>query len=149
VVVSDAAHAGEHSLEVHLPFLIEVLGDVPVLPLVVGRSGAGVLADVLDLLWGGPETAIVISTDLSHYHDARTARELDARTAAAICRLEAPSPDAACGAYAVAGMLRAARVRDMEVRQLDLRNSGDTCGDMKRVVGYGAFALFEVSERPA
>ena len=116
VVVDDAAHAGEHSVEVHLPFLMAVLGDVPILPLVVGRSGAAVLGDVLDLLWGGSETAIVISTDLSHYLESHVASELDRRTAEAICRLEAPAPDAACGAAAVDGLLRAARRRDVEVR---------------------------------
>ena len=144
VVVSDAAHAGEHSVEVHLPLLMAVLGDVPILPLVIGRSGAAVLGDVLDLLWGGSETAIVISTDLSHYLESHVASELDRRTAEAICRLEAPAPDAACGAAAVDGLLRAARLRDVEVRALDVRNSADTCSDPERVVGYGAFTVFEV-----
>ena len=141
VVVDDRAHAAEHSVEVHLPFVIAALGDVAILPLVVGRSGGRVLADVLDVLWGGPETRIVISTDLSHYLDAAVARPLDARTAAAICRLECPGPEEACGAAAVGGMVHAARRHELDVRLLDLRNSGDLCGDTTRVVGYGAFAL--------
>jgi uncharacterized protein len=141
--IDDAAHAGEHSVEVHLPFLTAVLGDVSVLPLLVGLSGAGVFADVLDLLWGGSETLVVISTDLSHYHDRRVARMLDGRTAEMICRRNAPAPAAACGAAAVAGMLLAARRHQLDVRPLDLRNSGDIAGNPERVVGYGAFALFE------
>jgi AmmeMemoRadiSam system protein B len=143
VFVDDAAHAPEHSVEVHLPFLTTVLDDVSVLPLLVGSSGAGVFAEVLDRLWGRSETLVVISTDLSHYHDRRLARMLDGRTAEIICRRDAPAPSAACGAAAVAGMLLAARRHQLDVRPLDLRNSGDTTGSPERVVGYGAFALFE------
>ena len=143
VVVDDAAHAEEHSLEVQLPLLICALGDVPVLPLAVGRSGAGVLAEVLDRLWGGPETCFVISTDLSHYHPAHVAAALDRRTADQICQLEPPAADFACGAAAIAGLLLTARRHDLAVRLLDLRNSADTAGDADRVVGYGAFAVLE------
>ena len=143
VCLDDAAHAREHSVEIHLPFLMTVLGDVSVLPLLVERSGAGVFADVLDVLWGGPETLVVISTDLSHYHDRRVARMLDGRTAELICPRDPPAPAAACGAAAVAGMLLAARRHQLDVRPLDLRNSADTAGSPERVVGYGAFALFE------
>ena len=143
VAVDDRAHAGEHSVEVQLPFLTAVLGEVTVLPLLVGRPGASVLADVLDVLWDGSETRFVISTDLSHYHDADTAASLDGATAEAICRGEAPAPDAACGAAAVAGLLLAAHRRHLDVRLLDLRTSADTAGDPERVVGYGAFALTE------
>jgi len=143
VVVDDVAHRSEHSIEVHLPFVTTVLGDVPVLPLAVGSTGASALAAVLEALWGGAETLVVISTDLSHYHEASVARLLDGRTAAMICRLLAPPPEAACGAAAVAGMLLAARRRGLEVRALDVRNSADTVGDPARVVGYGAFAAFD------
>ena len=143
VVVDDAAHAEEHSLEVQLPFVTSALGDVSVLPLAVGRSGAGVLAEVLDRLWGGPETRFVISTDLSHYHPARIAATLDRRTADQICQLEPPADDFACGAAAIAGLLFTARRHDLVVRLLDLRNSADTAGDADRVVGYGAFAVLE------
>jgi AmmeMemoRadiSam system protein B len=142
VIVDDAAHAGEHSLEVHLPFVIAALGPVPVLPMVVGRGGPAVLADVLDALWGGDETRIVVSTDLSHYHDDATAKALDRETAAEIVdRAASLHPERACGAGAVAGLLIAARRHDLTVTLLDLRTSADTAGDASRVVGYGAFAL--------
>ncbi len=141
-VVDDIAHVDEHSLEVHLPFLTEVLGSVPVLPLLVGRAAPGVLADVLDALWGGGETRIVVSTDLSHYHDDATAKAIDRETAEAIvARCETLHPERACGAGAVLGLLEAARRHDLTVRLLDLRTSADTAGDSQRVVGYGAFAL--------
>jgi MEMO1 family protein len=140
--VDDTAHAGEHSLEVHLPFLLAALGDVPVLPVLVGRSGPPVLTAVLDALWGGDETSIVVSTDLSHYFEDDTARVLDRETATAIvARAETIPPDRACGAAAVVGLLAAARRHDLTVRLLDLRTSADTAGDPARVVGYGAFAL--------
>jgi MEMO1 family protein len=143
VVEDDRAHAHEHSVEVQLPFVLAALGDVSIVPVVVGAAGAGVLAGVVDRLWGGPETRIVISTDLSHYHTAQVASALDRRTAETICRLEAPSADAACGAAAVGGMVAAARGHDLDVRLLDLRNSAHTCGGSDRVVGYGAFAFVE------
>ena len=143
VVLSDAAHAAEHSLEVHLPFLQTALGDVAVVPLVVGRAPAPAVAAVLDHVWGGPETLIVVSTDLSHYHDHRTAQELDRRTAAAILakRPEGVGFGEACGAVPVQGLLTAARQRHLDVELLDLRTSADTAGEPRRVVGYGAFAL--------
>lgn len=144
VVVDDRAHAPEHSLEVHLPFLQRILGsDFRLLPLVVGHPSAAEVADVLDLVWGGDETLIVISSDLSHYHDHATAQSLDRATAAAIVE-RAPGriePDDACGAHPVNGMLEAARRHDLGVELVDLRNSGDTAGPHDRVVGYGAFVL--------
>jgi MEMO1 family protein len=141
-VVDDAAHAGEHSLEVHLPFLTEVLGPVPVLPLLVGRGAPVVLADVLDALWGDDETRVVVSTDLSHYHDDAAAKAIDRETADAIvARCDTLDPERACGAGAVLGLLEAARRHGLNVRLLDLRTSADTSGDPWRVVGYGAFAL--------
>ena len=142
VVVDDTAHADEHSLEVQLPFLVEVLGAVTVLPLLVGRGGPEVLADVLDALWGGDETRIVVSTDLSHYHDDAAAKAIDRETAALIvARCARVDPERACGARAVTGLLESARRHDLTVRLLDLRTSADTAGDPSRVVGYGAFAL--------
>jgi hypothetical protein len=141
VEIDDTAHAGEHSLEVHLPFVVAALGDVEVLPMLVGRRGE-VLAEVFDSLWDGAETCIVVSTDLSHYHDDATARALDRETAAAIVeRLEPPRSEQACGAVAVGGLLTAARRRGLSARLLDLRTSADTAGGRERVVGYGAFAL--------
>ena len=143
VVIDDHAHAQEQSLEVQLPFIVSVFGDVPVLPLAVGRAGAAVMAALLESLWGDSGTRVVISTDLSHQIPAPLARQLDARTAESICRLEPPAHEMACGAAAVAGMLTAARDHHLDVELLDLRNSADTAGDAHRVVGYGAFALFE------
>lgn len=143
VVVDDEAHRSEHSVEVQLPFLQVVLERFELLPLVVGRCGATDLEAVLDAVWGGPETVIVVSTDLSHYHRHAEAVSLDRRTAAAVV---AKNPDAidegdACGAAGLRGLLTAARARHLRVEQVDLRNSGDTAGDRQRVVGYGAFAL--------
>jgi AmmeMemoRadiSam system protein B len=145
VVVADDAHATEHSLEVHLPFLQVTLGEVRVLPLVVGEVAAAVVVAVLDAVWGGPETLVIVSTDLSHYRDHRTAGQLDRRTAAAVVD---KMPDAigsgdACGLFPLRGLLLAARQRDLDVELLDLRTSADTAGRSDAVVGYGAFALHE------
>jgi MEMO1 family protein len=144
VVVDDVPHAPEHSLEVHLPFLQRELGSTfRVLPIVVGRAAPATVAAVLDALWGGDETLIVVSTDLSHYENYDSARLHDAETVAAILNgdIDAIDPYDACGAYPVRGMLAAARAHELAVRLLDLRNSGDTAGSRDRVVGYGAFAL--------
>jgi AmmeMemoRadiSam system protein B len=145
VHADDEAHAGEHSLEVQLPFLQATLGDTgwTLLPLAVGDASPEQVAHVLDAVWGGPETLVVVSSDLSHYHDYATARRLDTETAAAIvaCDARAIGDDDACGARPVRGLLLAARRRGLAVRLLDLRSSGDTAGDRDRVVGYGAFAV--------
>ena len=143
VAVDDTAHAAEHSLEVQLPFLQVVLESFEVLPLAVGRSRPEEVADVLDAVWGGPETVVLASTDLSHYQPYADARAQDGRTAAAITALqpEAIGGTDACGAHALRGLLSAARARSLTVEQIDLRSSGDTAGDRERVVGYGAFAI--------
>ncbi len=142
-VVGDDAHAREHSLEVHLPFLQVCLGDVAVLPLAVGQVDPGRVADVLERVWGGDETLIVVSTDLSHYHDHATATDLDRKTAAAIVarRPDRLQPYDACGLIPVQGLLLAAERHQLDVELLDLRTSADTAGGPDRVVGYGAFAL--------
>jgi AmmeMemoRadiSam system protein B len=143
VRVSDEAHAPEHSLEVHLPFLQRLLERFRLLPLVVGAAATEEVAEVLDRVWGGPETLIVASSDLSHYHDHDTAAALDRRTADAIVAgdVDAIRPGDACGAGALRGLLAAARRHGGEVRLLDLRSSGDTAGPRDRVVGYGAFTV--------
>jgi MEMO1 family protein len=143
VVVDDGAHAGEHSLEVQLPFLQATLGDVSVCPLAVGGAGASEVARVIEALWDDPATLVVVSTDLSHYLDYATAAARDRRTAAAIVARDpqAIDDDDACGARPLRGLLVVARRRALGVRLLDLRSSGDTAGDRDRVVGYGAFAL--------
>ena len=142
VVVSDAAHALEHSLEVQLPFLQTVLAEFTLVPLAVGRASAAQVAEVLECLWGGDETLIVISSDLSHYLPYAVARETDSNTARHIVALE-PHIDhqQACGATPVNGLLLAARRHGLKAELVDLRNSGDTAGDRSRVVGYGAFTF--------
>jgi len=144
VGIGDAAHAGEHSLEVQLPFLQRILSHFTVLPLAVGDASHGAVAEVLDDLWGGEETLVLISSDLSHYYDYDTACRLDAATARAIETLspEALGPDSACGRIPVGGLLLAAQRHGLRAQLLDLRNSGDTAGSRDEVVGYGAFAFW-------
>lgn len=141
----DSAHEPEHSLEVHLPWLQVLLPEFTVAPLLVGRVSAGAVADLLDAVWNGTGTRIVISSDLSHYLDYATARAHDAETAERIRRLagDALTGNDACGYRAVRGLLAVARRRGLRCRVLDLRNSGDTAGGHGRVVGYGAFAFDE------
>ena len=140
------AHELEHSLEVELPFLQLVLGEFDLLPLVVGDASGEEVAEVLEAVWGGPETRIVISSDLSHYLPYATARQTDAETARAIVALDAPlDRGRACGGLPIDGLLLAARRRGLTARLLDLRNSGDTAGDRHRVVGYGAFDFLEAA----
>ena len=142
VEVSDRAHAQEHSLEVHLPFLQSVLGDFSLVPVVVGDASPDEMGALFDRVWGGDETLVVVSSDLSHYLPYRAAQDRDTRTAQAIVGLEARLiPDEACGAAPINGLLRAARARNLAAELVDLRNSGDTAGDRSRVVGYGAFAF--------
>ena len=144
VVLDDAAHAHEHSLEVEIPFLQHVLGDFALLPLVVGSVSPSAVAEVLGHLWGGCETLIVVSSDLSHYLSYEDAQHIDSKTARQILEFDPMiNHYQACGATPVNGLLLAARKRGLRAQQLDLRNSGDTAGDRMRVVGYGAFAFFE------
>ncbi|MGB0682405.1 MAG: AmmeMemoRadiSam system protein B [Magnetovibrionaceae bacterium] len=145
VSVFDATHAQEHSLEVHIPFLQAVLPDFQLLPLVVGQCAPGGVARLLDHLWGGPETLIVVSSDLSHYHPYEEAKALDGFTAKAIAAFD-PDPltgQHACGHFPVSGLLTLAKRRGMEVGLLDIRNSGDTAGTKDKVVGYGSWAFWE------
>lgn len=143
VQVLDAAHTMEHSLEVHLPFLQAVLSDFRLVPLVVGEASPEEVAEVLDRLWGGPETLIVVSSDLSHYHPYATARSMDLETSQRIESLAHTDIDGehACGCRPVNGLIQAARTRGLHAKTLDLRNSGDTAGSRDQVVGYGAYAI--------
>jgi AmmeMemoRadiSam system protein B len=136
-------HDQEHSLEVHLPFLQEVLGPFTLVPIVVGDAAPQEVAMLLDRLWGGAETLIVISSDLSHYHDYATARRLDKATSESIeaLRPEDISFEGACGRLPISGLLLTAKKRGMKAETIDLRNSGDTAGPKDRVVGYGAYAF--------
>ena len=142
IVHSKAAHAQEHSLEVQLPFLQMVLADFKLVPLAVGDATPAAVAEVLELLWGGPETLIVISSDLSHYLPYRLAQRVDDETVAHILALQpALTHQQACGGTAVNGLLLAAQQHQLQVKLLDVCNSGDTAGDKERVVGYAAFAF--------
>ncbi|MDP2132451.1 MAG: AmmeMemoRadiSam system protein B [Sulfuritalea sp.] len=144
VVASDAAHAQEHSLEVQLPFLQTVLGEFYLVPLAVGQTGAAEVAQVIARLWGGPETLIVISSDLSHFHGYAEAQKIDHATADHILALEQlTSFDQACGALPINGLLAVARQRGLRIERIAQCNSGDTAGDKSRVVGYASFALYE------
>lgn len=143
VTVMNAAHAQEHSLEVHLPFLQVMLDRFKLIPIVVGEASPDEVAEVLEILWGDNETQIIISSDLSHYHDYETAKQLDLSTSKAIENLELESigSQQACGCMPIRGLLHLARKKNLNVKTLDLRNSGDTAGTKNRVVGYGAYAI--------
>ncbi len=144
VIANDAAHAQEHSLEVQLPFLQTLLGAFTLVPLAVGRTGAAEVAQVIARLWGGPETLILISSDLSHFHGYAEAQRIDGDTATHILALEQlTSYQQACGALPINGLLAVARQRGMQIERVAQCNSGDTAGDKSRVVGYATFALFE------
>lgn len=142
VIHSDAAHAPEHSLEVQLPFLQRVLDEFTLVPLVVGDAGAELVASVLEESWGGPETLLLISSDLSHYLSYDQARSTDADTIARVLALAWPLPDrSACGARGINGLLLAARDHNLVPTLVDARNSGDTAGDSSRVVGYASVSF--------
>ncbi|MFO0563069.1 MAG: AmmeMemoRadiSam system protein B [Polyangiales bacterium] len=146
VTRDDRAHAREHSLEVHLPFLQRTLGDFTLVPLVVGGATPTEVAQVLEALWGGDETLIVISSDLSHYQPYETATAVDRETVSAIVRGDFVEPEQACGAPAVNGLSALRRWRKLEPVVLDVRNSGDTAGGRDEVVGYASIALTEAGE---
>ena len=142
VVESDVVHALEHSLEVQLPFLQSVLDDFRIVPFAVGSASAGEVAEVLDRLWGGPETLILVSSDLSHYHRYAEARAIDRASAERILALDGSlDHEEACGATPINGLILCARRRGLRPELIDLRNSGDTAGDRSRVVGYASFAF--------
>ncbi|MFT3859006.1 MAG: AmmeMemoRadiSam system protein B [Aquabacterium sp.] len=147
VVTSPAAHAHEHSLEVQLPFLQRVLADFELVPLAVGDATPDEVAEVLDALWGGPETLIVISSDLSHFLPYEAARARDRDTLDHILRLDGPlDHQQACGGTPINGLMRVAARRRLQPHLLGLCNSGDTAGDKDRVVGYAALAWLEADD---
>ena len=149
VVEFDPAHEYEHCVEVELPFLQVTLARFSLVPLVIGDVPDEQVREVIDLLWGGPETRFVISSDLSHYHDYLTARRIDAATAKAIeqAQIAGLNAEQACGFRAIRGFLLSAPSKGIAATTIDLRNSGDTAGPRDRVVGYGAFH-FREGERP-
>jgi MEMO1 family protein len=143
VHLDNEAHRLEHSIEVHLPFLQEVLDSFVLVPIVVGDAAPAEVCDVISMLWDGPETLLIVSSDLSHYHDYETATRLDRATSRAIETLayENIGYEQACGRNPVSGLLRYARQQGLAVETLDLRNSGDTAGPRDQVVGYGAYVI--------
>ncbi len=143
VHINPLAHAQEHSLEVQLPFLQSVLNEFELTPLVVGDCEPNDVAQLLELLWGDDETLIVISSDLSHYHNYTAAQKLDQKTSLAIenCQPEKISFEDACGRSPLNGLLTLAIKKHLKIDTIDLRNSGDTAGDKQRVVGYGAYVV--------
>jgi MEMO1 family protein len=140
-----AAHETEHSVEVQIPFLQRMLGDVKIVPLITGSASHLQVAAAVEKLWGGRETRFVISSDLSHYLDYGAAQRVDRQTAELIENLDYRklTAEQACGAQAIRGFLRAALEREMTCHPVDLRNSGDTVGATDEVIGYGAFHFFE------
>jgi AmmeMemoRadiSam system protein B len=144
VVTSAPAHAFEHSLEVQLPFLQRVLGPFSLVPFAVGQASVGEVAQVIERLWGGDETLVVVSTDMSHYHRYDEAKRIDAST---IARISAYATDLdheeACGATPLNGLLHVAATKGLTIKPLAACNSGDIAGDRQRVVGYSAFALYQ------
>jgi len=142
--IADAPHALEHSLEVQVPFLQSLLGEFDLLPIAVGLAPPEQVARALEAVWGGPETLVVISSDLSHHHTHIEAQALDQQTAQRIVERRSDlSATQACGADSINGLMAVARRRGLAVELLDRRTSGDTAGDNQRVVGYGSFALYE------
>ena len=141
----DLAHEQEHCLEVQLPFLQQLFnGNFNIIPLLVGDTNSLHVAKVLRALWGGAETLILISSDLSHYHDYETAKQLDQQTTQSIEQLQGEELDyeSACGRLPIQGLLQVVKDLGMQCKTLDLRNSGDTAGSRDRVVGYGAYAFY-------
>jgi AmmeMemoRadiSam system protein B len=139
----DAPHIPEHALEVELPFLHTLLQNFELMPILVGEASPQEVAEVLGRAWGGPETLMVVSSDLSHFHSYEAAQRLDAHTAT---RIESGDwaivgPGDACGYLAIAGLLIEAEQQELTIRRLSLCNSGDTAGPRDRVVGYGAWAF--------
>jgi MEMO1 family protein len=145
VSIDNEAHRSEHSLEVHLPFLQKTLQDFTLVPILVGEATASEVCEAIELLWGGTETLLIISSDLSHYHDYATATRLDQATSRAIEALALENIDHydACGRTPVSGLLLYARQHGLGIKTVDLRNSGDTAGPRDQVVGYGAYVLNE------
>ncbi len=147
----DEAHAQEHSLEVHLPFLQKELGEFSLLPFVVGQAEPEDVAALLNMYITDPETLIVVSSDLSHYHSYNTARQIDSETARKIEAMDYRdiSSEQACGAFPLRGLLMSAREHNLTPVEVDLRNSGDTAGDKSRVVGYGSWLFYPSQNREA
>ncbi len=147
VHIFDEAHVAEHSLEVQLPFLQIMLDKFSIVPIVAGDASPQLISKIIETLWGESETLIVISSDLSHYHQYQTAQQLDKITSQAILALDVNTVDSqhACGCVGIKGLLTFALRHPLKASILDVRNSGDTAGSKDRVVGYGAYLFTEVA----
>jgi AmmeMemoRadiSam system protein B len=144
VVEADEPHANEHCLEVQLPFLQLLLDGFTLLPLALGSAAPASVAKALAEVWGGDETLVLVSSDLSHYLPYDAARELDSITVDAILRYDTNlAGEQACGCIGINGLSYLARQRGLNIAEIARCNSGDTAGDRYRVVGYGAFRLHE------
>jgi len=149
VVAADEPHANEHCLEVQLPFLQMVLDDFSLLPVALGSAAPSAVADLLAAVWGGAETLVLVSSDLSHYLTYDAACQVDSQTIAAILRYDTHlTGEQACGCIGINGLSHLARQRGLSIAEVAHCNSGDTAGDRYRVVGYGAFQLHEPAIRP-
>lgn len=148
VAVEDGAFDGEHAIEMQLVFLARRIPQARILPLLIGDAPAASVARLLDRVWGGADTLVVVSSDLSHFLPAEVAAPFDAATAAQIERLELgeDQPERACGGRAIAALLDVARRRDLRAVRLDLRSSADAGGDPASVVGYPAFGFLPTRE---
>ena len=146
VQIIDEAHTNEHSLEVQLPFMQHVLDDFTLIPIVTGDAQPELVARVIETLWGGPETIIIVSSDLSHFHGYETAKRLDVCTSKAITSLDYKQVHSndACGCIGVRGLLYFAQHHRLAASIIDVRNSADTAGDKESVVGYGSYLFEEV-----
>lgn len=147
VTMDEEAHEYEHSLEVQLPFLQELLGDFKLVPIVVGETSPEDVYTVLSYfsnnISGDKNTLIVISTDLSHFESYEMASSHDRKTSQAIEELKYENINSgdACGRNPLNGLLYFAREKNLHMQKLALQNSGDSTGDHDRVVGYGAYVL--------
>jgi len=145
VRVFEAAHYPEHALEVLLPFLQRAVPGAKIVPLITGRTEMSQVSAVIEEIWGGADTLLVISSDLSHNHPYEIAQKVDRQTARAIVEFDFSrlTADQACAYQAMRGFLKAAIRKEMRCSLLELRNSADASGDMSLVTGFGAFHFFE------
>jgi MEMO1 family protein len=143
VRIFDAAFDGEHALEVELPFILTLFPRASVVPFLTGDASVGAVERLLEELWGGPETLVVVSSDLSHFLDYESAQKIDLGTSQAIEKISPGKIDGtgACGHRALAGLIARAAKLDLRATTRDRRNSGDTNGPRDRVVGYGAYTF--------
>lgn len=145
VTLSDRPHQREVTIELQLPFIQRMIGRVQIVPLVVGKIGASALANVLEMMWGGAETLIVLSADLSHDLSHEATMKQDQLTVEEITDLSIENIDASrtCASHALRGLLTLARRRGMTASALATSTTADVDGKIDSVVGFGSFGLWE------